>query len=216
MVNEDRPTCRCPCVLSCWLLCPPRTPQFGRARFRPYPLLRNTVGQICISTSFEALYSQNWLTALPGLFACLWVLRQFPSFQEKNPIFNVYILQRVQVCRIWTGWSGRRKIRLIESNAKCRHLKKLTCKATLRQVFICLRPPTLLSFCLGWCSNFVSSESVHCQIQSVKLIQNMVSNRAQHPHALPVTHCLYIMYCTVPYLDTGKGGGRGEANQWEG
>ncbi len=31
---------------------------------------------------------------------------------------------------------ARRKIRLIEGNAKCRHLKKLTCKGTLRQVFI--------------------------------------------------------------------------------
>ncbi len=30
---------------------------------------------------------------------------------------------------------NRRKIRLIESNAKCRYLKKFTCKWTLRQVF---------------------------------------------------------------------------------
>jgi hypothetical protein len=30
------------------------------------------------------------------------------------------------------------KIRLIDGNAKCRRLKKLTCKGTLRQVFICL------------------------------------------------------------------------------
>ncbi len=29
----------------------------------------------------------------------------------------------------------RRKIRLVESNAKCRYLKKLTCKGTSRQVF---------------------------------------------------------------------------------
>jgi hypothetical protein len=29
----------------------------------------------------------------------------------------------------------RRKIRLIESNAKCRHLRKLPCKGTLRHVF---------------------------------------------------------------------------------
>jgi hypothetical protein len=29
----------------------------------------------------------------------------------------------------------RRKIRLIESNVKCRHLKKLACKGTLRHVF---------------------------------------------------------------------------------
>jgi len=35
--------------------------------------------------------------------------------------------------------SGRRKIRLIEGNAKC-HLKILTFKGTLRQMFICLRP----------------------------------------------------------------------------
>jgi hypothetical protein len=35
-----------------------------------------------------------------------------------------------------------RKVRLIEDNAKCRYLKKLTCKGTLRQVFICLRPRT--------------------------------------------------------------------------
>jgi hypothetical protein len=47
-------------------------------------------------------------------------------------------------CRLSRGdrgqldW-GRRKIRLIEGNAQCRHLKKFTCKWTLLQVFICLR-----------------------------------------------------------------------------
>jgi hypothetical protein len=35
----------------------------------------------------------------------------------------------------------RGKIRLIESNAECRYLKKLTCKGTLRQVLICLSRP---------------------------------------------------------------------------
>ncbi len=39
------------------------------------------------------------------------------------------------------GWVCR-KIRLIEGNANCCHLKKLTCKGTLLQVFICLRPRT--------------------------------------------------------------------------
>jgi hypothetical protein len=80
--------------------------------------------------------------------------------------------------------------------------KKLTCKGTLRQVFLCLTPPPLLGFCLGWSSNFVGSESG--QIQSVKLLYNMVSNRNRHPQPLPATHCLYILYC-----ETGKGG-------WEG
>jgi hypothetical protein len=51
------------------------------------------------------------------------------------------------------------KIRLIENNAKCCYIKIFTCKGTLRQVFICMRPPPLLGFCLGWCSNFVGSES---------------------------------------------------------
>jgi hypothetical protein len=53
---------------------------------------------------------------------------------------------------------AHRKIRLIESNAKCIHLKKFSCKGTLRQLFICLRPPSLLGFCLRWSSNFVGSE----------------------------------------------------------
>ncbi len=32
-------------------------------------------------------------------------------------------------------------INYIDIKAKCHNLKKLTCKGTLRQVFICLRPP---------------------------------------------------------------------------
>ncbi len=46
--------------------------------------------------------------------------------------------------------------------------KKIACKGTLGQVFICLRPPPLLGFCLGWSSNSVGSESG--QILSVKLL----------------------------------------------
>ncbi len=51
--------------------------------------------------------------------------------------------------RLWTGedkrqGAFRRKIKLIDSNAKCRYLKKLTCKGALRHVFICLRPPPFL------------------------------------------------------------------------
>ncbi len=42
---------------------------------------------------------------------------------------------------------------------KCRHLKKITGKGTVRQVFICLRPPPHLCFCFGWSSNFVGSDT---------------------------------------------------------
>jgi hypothetical protein len=52
-------------------------------------------------------------------------------------------------CSVIDGYK-RKMIRLIKNNAKCRYLKKFTCKGTLRQVFICLRPPPLIGFCLGW------------------------------------------------------------------
>jgi hypothetical protein len=73
----------------------------------------------------------------------------------------------------------RRKIRLTENKTKCRYLKKLTRKGTLRQVFICLMSPALLGVSLDCSSSFVGSESG--QKQSVKLLQNMVSNTTQHP-----------------------------------
>ncbi len=53
---------------------------------------------------------------------------------------------------------------------------------------------------LGWSSNSVGSESG--QIQSAKLLQNIVYNRTQHPYPLPATYCLYILY-----FDSGKGDG---------
>jgi hypothetical protein len=46
---------------------------------------------------------------------------------------------------------SRRKIRLLEDNAKCPHRRKFTFIGTLRQVFICLRfrnPHPLLRHCI--------------------------------------------------------------------
>ncbi len=83
----------------------------------------------------------------------------------------------------------RRKIRLTESNAKCRYLKKFTCKGTLRLVFICLRPSPPLCFCLGLSSYFVGSESG--QIQSGKSLPNMVSLNTPTPSQRD-TVCIYI------------------------
>ncbi len=81
-------------------------------------------------------------------------------------------------------------IRLIESNAKCRHLKKFTCIGTLRQVFICLRHPTLLGYCLGWSSNFVG----------VQLLQNMAQQDSTPPPptlSQPLTVCTNVHVYTV-------------------
>ncbi len=67
---------------------------------------------------------------------------------------------------------------------------------------------SLLVFRLGWCRNFVGSETG--QKQSVKLLQNMVYNPTQHPPTLPptATHCLYILYVYF-----GRGGGMGEIRE---
>jgi hypothetical protein len=85
---------------------------------------------------------------------------------------------------------NHRKIRLIESNAKCCHLKELSCKGTLLEVFICLRPPPLLGFCLGWSSNFVGSESG--QLQSVNSCRIWCPTGLNTPHPLPNKHYLSI------------------------
>jgi hypothetical protein len=73
---------------------------------------------------------------------------------------------------------------------------------TLRELFICLRPPPLLGFCLGMGKylhfNFVGSEFGHRQ--SVEVVQYMVSRTIPPgPHTV---------YCTVYiYLVTDGGGG---------
>ncbi len=57
----------------------------------------------------------------------------FPAFcagTKQTPLNLLYFCSR------------RRKKNIIEGNANVCHLNKLTCKGTLRQVFICLRPRT--------------------------------------------------------------------------
>ncbi len=58
----------------------------------------------------------------------------------KQTIFAIFVC----ICSILFGPVALscRKIRLIEGNAKCRHLKQWTYKGTLRQVFVCPRPRT--------------------------------------------------------------------------
>jgi hypothetical protein len=71
----------------------------------------------------------------------------FPSFTKVSCGQIAEIVPRVlqqcfvRSCRAVGRY--RRTIELIECNAKCRHLKEFTCKGTLRQVFICLRPRSL-------------------------------------------------------------------------
>jgi hypothetical protein len=50
----------------------------------------------------------------------------------------------LQIFLLFAESIQRRKIRLIESNAKCRYLKKWTCEGTLRQVFYLSEDPLIL------------------------------------------------------------------------
>jgi hypothetical protein len=85
---------------------------------------------------------------------------------------------------------------ITDNRAKCRHLKKLTCKGTFATGVYLSETPPLPRSCLGWSNNFVGSESG--QIQSVKLLQNMVSDRAQHPRT--PSQPQYTVYCSLPQI----------------
>jgi hypothetical protein len=88
----------------------------------------------------------------------------------------------------YTSFSlGRRKIRLIEDNAKCRHLKKIDLYRDFAAGVYLFLP----RFCLGWCSNFAGSESG--QMQSVKLLQNMVSNSTPQYAIPPPLHTVPLV-----------------------
>jgi hypothetical protein len=80
-------------------------------------------------------------------------------------------------------------INYVDTRAKFRHLKKFTSKGTFAAGVYLSEAPFPPRFCLGWSSNFVGSESG--QIQSVKLLQNMVSNRTQHTPP-PLSHTLSV------------------------
>ncbi len=92
--------------------------------------------------------------------------------------------------------------------------KKLTLKRDFAACVYLSEAPSPPRFLLGWCRNFVGSESG--QIHSVKLLQNMVFmvfNRTPYPP--PPLHNMdtYIQY-TYSHMEGGRG--EGELNQIEG
>jgi hypothetical protein len=72
---------------------------------------------------------------------------------------------------------------------------KVTCKRTLRQPYIWLRPSPLLGFYLGLGRQFRRYESG--QKESVRALQNMISNTTELPHPPPPAHthtvCIYLV-----------------------
>ncbi len=100
--------------------------------------------------------------------------------------------------------------------------KKMTCKWTLRQLFICLRPPPLLGFCLGVLQQFCRFWIWSDTHSSVKLLQNMLSNTTNIPPPPRYTHCnrIYFLYTHICTYSHRKGGRveperRGEGNRGE-
>jgi hypothetical protein len=77
---------------------------------------------------------------------------------DPNLLFSFPLLIRIPRIGPDGGDLGqqRRRIILLEGNAKCRHLKQLTCKGTLRQVFIWLRPRTPYPRPLAHCKRVYS------------------------------------------------------------
>jgi hypothetical protein len=124
-------------------------------------------------------------------------------YMQFGRIFMAKLVSSQQLATNTLSYTNkRRNIRLIKSNANCRHLKNFSCKGILRQVFFCQRPPPFL--CLGGLAGPESG-----QIQSVKLLQNMVFNRTQHPPGpIPSQPHTVCIYCTLTQgRGVGKGGG---------
>ncbi len=99
----------------------------------------------------------------------LFLLKRRSVFPE--PHLNLFKILFEQIVQIWNTAGcnfynvDRRKIRLIEGNAKCRHLKQLTCKGSLRRLFICMRPRTpyssSLTHCLHLCTVYSTYINLH-------------------------------------------------------
>ncbi len=97
----------------------------------------------------------------------------------------------------------RRKIRLIDTNAiaKCCYVKKLTCVGTLRQMFICLRPPPLLD------RFFWGGKAI---VQVLNLVRNRVLNSCRiwsstqlNSPPAPPSHTLSV-YTVLTTLTMGE------------
>ncbi len=91
------------------------------------------------TTSSRDLWHKAYLVFQVLSLTIIWfcLLNVFPTFNEIfKTLGSFYTADKM-------GW-GRRKIRLIECNAKCRYLKNWPVKGLCCRCFVCLRPPPLL------------------------------------------------------------------------
>ncbi len=100
------------------------------------PFLRTHACGICRTRHTSQSGNNSW-----GSFTRVTVhapsSKLFSNMNTTEPFISVQASSQQELNNL-----DPRKIRLIEGNAKCHHLKELTCNGTLRQVFICLMPRT--------------------------------------------------------------------------
>ncbi len=123
------------------LLCPPPPHGVMSAATSAFALLCTQYSRGTGILQYSIASGYTWYNGIP------------PHTHCQKIFVPVIILKNINLRWRWLSFSffeflrvPRRKIRLKESNAKCHYLKKFTWKETLRQVFICLRPPSLLDF----------------------------------------------------------------------
>jgi hypothetical protein len=94
--------------------------------------------ELCIPTFFL----KKICITVAHLYSDTFIEKSFTNYLIFSRIYSAYPSLKGRDPQLPGISAGRRKIRLIEGNAKCRHLNKLTCKRTLRQVFIFQMPRT--------------------------------------------------------------------------
>ncbi len=147
---------------------------------------------------FVLLYSvvlQLWRIELTGIDASVRIVTKSPKVGSLL-IFSISLQVTIE----------RRKIRLIEGNAKCRHRKKLKCKG---QVFICLseaqnpipRTPYTLYTCIqytyshreggSWTRDKVRGATVHKALSKIPTRLTVYKLYGKHLPRCPFTGQLF-------------------------
>jgi hypothetical protein len=94
---------------------------------------------LCACRQTTGIYYSAFTMSLMGLRKAYY---SADGFRLRSISLQVMTALKCRSFCFCTSLSPRRKIRLIERNAKCRYLKKLTCKGTLRQLIYLSEAPS--------------------------------------------------------------------------
>ncbi len=125
---------------------------FGKSRFKPaaicdqpFVTTASLILTYCYVTFFTTNLWKDCITIIIKSYASLYMYTFCKSYYYAD--FSIVWFAIPMLINLEDSMDLLMDlINYIETKAKCRHLKKLTCKRTLRQVFVCLRPTPLLGF----------------------------------------------------------------------